>query len=407
VIEEDIRPRYVIPTGIEDTTFNTGPGQDVTQVWGGTNFHIVGSPDHDEVAIASTVGPVTVNTGDGSDTIYVLGTSAPLTVDGGPGDDIIHIHFQEGHVLGSVTVLDTDNTDTGEPGAVNGALSTTIATAAATAGDFIGISAAPVSPLIINGNVISQLGQTVILSPTIPLSAVSLDIPAGSPPPQVTNGAILFGDDLIIGGTQSDDTIVVNPGGNGSLISVILNGNKLGQFDPSRIIVYGYGGNDDITIAGGISLPSFLYGGDGNDRLKGGGGSNVLIGGDGDDLLVGGNSRDFLIGGNGSDRLVGNASDDILLGDNLSFTDDLTTLDAVMQEWNRTDRSYQDRIDDLKNGVLGTAQLNAITITTDSATDTLTGSAGSDWFISNPSLDRVTDLKDEIFMNDLTFILTP
>ena len=70
----------------------------------------------------------------------------------------------------------------------------------------------------------------------------------------------------------------------------------LGPRPTGRLIVYGLGGNDDIQAAGGITLPLWLYGGEGSDRLKGGGANNVLIGGAGDDLLVGGGDRDILIG---------------------------------------------------------------------------------------------------------------
>src|SRR5213078_1254620 len=92
------------------------------------------------------------------------------------------------------------------------------------------------------------------------------------------------------------------------------NGTDLGTFQPTgRIIVNGLAGNDDIQVAGGVTVSCWLDGGDGNDRLKGGSGNNVLLGGAGDDLLVGGNDRDILIGGTGADRIVGNAADDILV----------------------------------------------------------------------------------------------
>src|SRR5262249_49314695 len=45
----------------------------------------------------------------------------------------------------------------------------------------------------------------------------------------------------------------------------------------SRVVVYAGPGNDDGTVAGSITLPAWLYGGDGNDRLKGGNGNNVLV----------------------------------------------------------------------------------------------------------------------------------
>jgi hypothetical protein len=37
--------------------------------------------------------------------------------------------------------------------------------------------------------------------------------------------------------------------------------------------------------------------------------------------------------------------------------------------------------------------------------DVLTGSAGLDWFFFDQQHDRATDLKDEVFANDLAWIL--
>src|SRR5207249_2896173 len=76
----------------------------------------------------------------------------------------------------------------------------------------------------------------------------------------------------------------------------------------------GQAGDDDIRVSGSITLAAWLYGGDGNDRLEGGAGDNVLLGGDGDDTLIGGTGRNLLIGGRGVDHLAGNGGDDLLIG---------------------------------------------------------------------------------------------
>ncbi len=46
------------------------------------------------------------------------------------------------------------------------------------------------------------------------------------------------------------------------------------------------------------------------------------------------------------------------------------------------------------------------TILDDGESDVLTGSAGLDWFFFDLSLDRATDRKDEIFANELEWILS-
>src|SRR5262249_53626620 len=68
--------------------------------------------------------------------------------------------------------------------------------------------------------------------------------------------------DLIAGGTLGDDHIHFSPVG-GSGIRVQINGVSEGIFAPTgRLVAYGQAGDDDIQVAGGITLPAWLYGGD-------------------------------------------------------------------------------------------------------------------------------------------------
>jgi Ca2+-binding RTX toxin-like protein len=126
----------------------------------------------------------------------------------------------------------------------------------------------------------------------------------------------------------------VSPVGNTGDVQVKLNANSLGTFHPTgHIIVFGQAGDDDIEMAGSIGLSALLYGGEGDDRIKGGGGHDILLGGADDDLLVGGQGRDILIGGVGNDRLVGNADDDILVAGSTDFDANDAALCAIMDEW--------------------------------------------------------------------------
>lgn len=60
---------------------------------------------------------------------------------------------------------------------------------------------------------------------------------------------------LVVGGTNGDDKIRFVPQGNNGEIKVLINGVSQGIFKPTgRIIAYGFGGNDDIEVAGNISL---------------------------------------------------------------------------------------------------------------------------------------------------------
>jgi Ca2+-binding RTX toxin-like protein len=142
----------------------------------------------------------------------------------------------------------------------------------------------------------------------------------------------------------------------------------------------------------------------------------VLLGGDGDDLLVGQSGRDLLVAGDGADRIVGNADDDLLISGMLSFADQDAAIAAIMAEWTSSN-SYAARIANLsgkteEQGNADFAQrhnenyflLLAVTVISDDDRDTLTGSAGEDWFWYDPELDKVTDLGDEAFADDLSFI---
>jgi Ca2+-binding RTX toxin-like protein len=223
---------------------------------------------------------------------------------------------------------------------------------------------------------------------------------------------------LLVSGTAGDDTIVISPGSQGAPgqatdLLVTLNGVSQEVLAPagtsfSRVVVYAGPGNDDVTVAGSITLPAWLYGGDGNDRLKGGNGPNVLVGGAGDDLLVGGSGRDLLIGGTGADRMIGNGGDDILIGGTTVYDGNEAALCAIMAEWTSS-HDFSTRVANLTDTGSGLmSRLNGAyflldsgsgqTVFNDSSSDTLTGSAGSDWFFAGTA-DKVTDLSasDQVF----------
>lgn len=86
----------------------------------------------------------------------------------------------------------------------------------------------------------------------------------------------------------------------------------------------------------------------------------------------------------------------------------------VLSDWT-SDRDYEIRVANLSNGTGSDNRQNGntflrsggdATIFEDDDEDVLTGSAGSDWFFMDTQQDRATDLKDEIFANDLDFILS-
>ncbi|MEX2172770.1 MAG: PKD domain-containing protein [Pirellulaceae bacterium] len=221
---------------------------------------------------------------------------------------------------------------------------------------------------------------------------------------------------LVVGGTDSGEDIRVGPATGGGL-EVTIDSVLLGVFNPSHgIVVHAVGGNDDVQIAGSIGLTAWLYGGAGDDRLKGGGGHDIVLGQAGADLLVGGGGRDILIGGLGADRIVGNAEDDILISGTTDHDDNQTALCHLLAEWT-SQRDYLVRVANLYGVNLepranGSYFLNDNTVHDDNERDVLTGSSGQDLFFANLSTcdddattkDKITDLSWWEFDIDIDFI---
>jgi Ca2+-binding RTX toxin-like protein len=155
----------------------------------------------------------------------------------------------------------------------------------------------------------------------------------------------------------------------------------------AHLLVYGYGGDDTLQLAGGLAVPALLFGGDGYDSLDASGSiaNNVLVGGAGNDWLYGGSGRDLLFGGLGADTLRGGGGDDLLVGSSTDYDANVPALLAVMKEWGRTDANYSTRVKHLQGslsgGLNGSYRLTATTVHDDNAIDSLFGEAGLDWFI--------------------------
>jgi Ca2+-binding RTX toxin-like protein len=97
------------------------------------------------------------------------------------------------------------------------------------------------------------------------------------------------GDDLVWGGTGND----------------VIKGKK------GDDLLYGEAGDDVVCGGQGDDV---VDGGAGNDLLRGGKGDDILNGGTGNDTLKGGQGGDFLNGGAGSDTLKGGKGEDYLNG---------------------------------------------------------------------------------------------
>ena len=239
---------------------------------------------------------------------------------------------------------------------------------------------------------------------------------------------------LFIRGTGGHDTIAVNSAVGG--YQVQQNGVNRGVFNPtSQVVVFGLGGDDNIDLVG-VTLPSFVDAGAGNDTVRGGSGNDlvfgragndtifgrqgddtvyggtgndiinsdegigylfgevgndqlsgngILVGGSGNDIITGSGARNLLIGGLGTDRITGaNVNEgDIIVSGPTNFDADLNSLKLIAAEWNQN-TDYAVRIANLDGstagGLNGAVYLNPLTVQYESSIDTITnfGSTAAD-----------------------------
>lgn len=109
--------------------------------------------------------------------------------------------------------------------------------------------------------------------------------------------------ELNVHGTIADDAVQVT---GGTTLNVTFNAGAY-TFTPSEITqirVWGQNGNDTISADSSFTLPFVVFGGDGNDTITGGGGSNSLYGNAGDDTITGGSGPNMIDGGTGNNTIV-------------------------------------------------------------------------------------------------------
>lgn len=163
------------------------------------------------------------------------------------------------------------------------------------------------------------------------------------------------GNDSLLGGNQND--LLTGGAGSDQIYGNDGNDTLYGQGDDDEL--FGQAGDDQ---AYGDANFDRIDGGAGNDTLDGADGEDTLLGSDGNDLLTGDAGNDNLYGGNGADTEDGGADDDYVAGDagtdNLSGNDGNDALfggsdhdalsgnggaDRFLQRQTKTDDSISDR----------------------------------------------------------------
>lgn len=165
----------------------------------------------------------------------------------------------------------------------------------------------------------------------------------------------------VTGGAGADDIDLLLDGGGNILVHDA--GTIVSTFSSamvSRIEIRAQDGNDTVDVNAAILQPATIIGGQGNDRLTGGGGPS---------LIRGRSENDVIRGGNAASRLTGDTGDDVIDGGS----------------GNDTIRAGAGN--DVASGNGGNDIIN-----TNSGHDTLDGGAGADFLSGHAGNDVLTDL---------------
>jgi autotransporter-associated beta strand protein len=189
---------------------------------------------------------------------------------------------------------------------------------------------------------------------------------------------------LYVAGTNAADRIIVQSTSTGVRIrmnNVLLPAESVGE----KVVVFGHGGNDNITVTGALAPSVEFYGGAGDDYLAGGSYDDTLDGGPGKDRLLGGNGNDILLGGDGNDTLSGGNGNDYLAGD--SYID---LVGGTVDPLDPSHISLPGEI--LTSESAGNDLINADagddTLLGGGGNDTLNGGAGNDFIRGNDGKDK-------------------
>jgi hypothetical protein len=358
--------------------------REYTGLWSAlTGITVAATAGNDTVNIEDTAAavPVTVNLGDGSDTVNV--STAARNLNAIQGNVIVNGQ------AGTVLICNDQSNSAAQTYTITATTLSRPGSALITYGGVGGV--------VLNG---SSGGNTFIVQSTPTSTTVTLNGGGG------TNALV---------GSDVANTWTITGRNTGTLAGTVLLGpvtffsvqNLMGGADTDTFSFADGQGVDGIIDGGGgtntldysaytgnliVNLPLKAATGVGAgianiQNVTGGGGPgyNILVG-NGGNVLRGGNGRNLLIAGAGASTLLGGTDQSILIGGSTSYDMMPDQLVAIMDYWAGTD-DYDTRLFNLTHGI-GVPLLDASTVTGNGGGNTLTGGPGRNLFYGNLALDH-------------------
>jgi Ca2+-binding RTX toxin-like protein len=257
----------------------------------------------------------------------------------------------------------------------------------------------------------TQAAKFAAASPT---AAPAAPAAPATPIDLAADGSLTVRGTLGPGGAPVADSIQLTQ--DGGVLAVSVNSVRqtfdVGQI--TRITVDAGGGNDKISLQNadgsqGVTIPSVITGGNGNDSIVGGIAADLISGAGGNDLINGGLGNDSLLGGAGDDTLLGGRGLDTLNGGLGSFSSGSDGSDLLDGGRDEDTAQYTFRLDDLHislDGVVndgaageGDQILNIEDVFSGNGNDVITGSADRNFFSGSGGQDTI----DAMAGNDVIF----
>ena len=213
--------------------------------------------------------------------------------------------------------------------------------------------------------------QTIALTPASGISSV--------PDPTLPHKQ-----DLVIQGTTGNDSVTVSPSTVAGAYLISLNGAVTTvKGITGRILVFGLGGNDSITLASTVKLPALLDVGDGNDTVVGGAGN--------DTICQAGTGSNTINGGAGVNTLVESGDVDFTLVGGTATTNGTLTKGTAVDTLvlNHIQRVQLTLTGPDSHTIDGTKFAGRETFTGGTASDTLLAGSGSDILVGGSGNDKL------------------
>jgi hypothetical protein len=390
---------------------------------GVTYLDIVGSAAGSTYSITNTPNLyyyTFLDTGAGSDLVYIGGTTGKLYVYNSGGLDEDYIFGNDGTlapIKGLVDVYGAAPTYL----YVEDIYDKTARTATLTSTSLTGLSPAPiewtasssptgggVTSLVLYGSEVNNSVNTTYYVASIPSFYYGTDILGGTGTntligPNTTNTWDITGADAgrldgtvgftgignLIGGAGVDTfaftsaaSQVANINGGGAPLG---QGNWLDYTSYPLAVTVNLATGKATGVTGFVGNIQDVFGGNHGATLIGDAQGNILIGGSGADTILGGTGASLLIGGAGNDIVTGGSGGDIIIGGFTVYdqTHNEAALMSILAEW-QSGKPYTTRVSDLESGptplVLGKSVID------DGGSDSLTGGnfipGALDWFFA-------------------------